>query len=280
MSPVVQRLLSWGSQQLSGFDSAELDASLLLAHVLGLNRLGLYTATSAVEPEQEYRYRNLIAQRARGLPIAYLVGYRDFWKHRFRCDPRALIPRPETELLVEQALAFGDKLSLSTPAPLRVLDLCTGTGCVGISLALERPAWQITLADISPEALALAKDNADLLGARTDLILSDLFQNLSGSWNIITANPPYLSRVETQTCLAQGWGEPSIALDGGNQGTEITVRLMTEAKDRLREGGILLWEAAPAQHTTFVEVCCRLGSRLLGPWRDLAGRDRVWGMQV
>ncbi len=278
MNPQVRELLNWGRTQLKTSESPELDASLLLAHVLGTDRLSLYTTPTPPTEDETARYRQLVRQRSNGRPVAYLVGFRDFWRHRFKTDPRALIPRPETELLVAKALEWAG--NLATSSPIRVLDLCTGTGCVGISLALEKPDWKVTLADISWEALELAQENAALLGAKVTLTHSDLFQDLHGTWDLITANPPYLSPEETRSCLALGWGEPEIALNGGTLGTELLERLIAEAPSHLVPGGILLWEASPHQHRTFAMILDRLGLRMLGPWPDLSGNYRVWGMHT
>lgn len=279
MNGELRTLLRHGEECLRGSDTPSLDASLLLGHVLGMSRLELLVTDRVPDTAQTEHYLALLAERAAGTPVAYLLGYRDFWKHRFRCDPRALIPRPETELLVQLALEWGDRLSAVFAAPIRALDHCTGSGCVGLSLAVERPTWQVTLADISPQALSLASENAALLGTHVTLVESDLFDRLEDRWHLVVANPPYLSPEETARCLAQGWGEPALALDGGPGGTALIERLLAQARAHLEPGGVLLWEADPRQHETFTRLAEREGWSLLGPWVDLGGNARVWGVR-
>jgi len=199
----------------------------------------------------------------------------------FKCDTRALIPRPETELLVTKAIEAGLKLEGNYGRPLKVLDLCCGTGCLGIALAIEKPHWQITLADISTDALELCCINANnLLSGRPNtvsILQSDLFSDITGKFDIITANPPYLTPQETRDCLDLGWKEPSLALDGGEVGLGIIKRLIEQAASRLEDDGILLLEAAPHQDREIQKLIRDTGFETSGPWKDLTGHLRVWG---
>lgn len=277
----IRALLNEARNALGASPTPDLDSVLLLSHVTGLGRLQLVLGEGELTAEQERQFRQLVARRRQGTPVAYLVGYKDFYRSRFRCDRRALVPRPETELLVELALAFGDRLAVGMDRPLRVLDLGTGTGCIGLSLALERPGWELTLSDLSLEALSLAEENArDLgLGDRVRFSHSDLFEDCPGPWDLVVSNPPYLSTEETRAVLAQGWGEPRWALDGGPSGTELIERLLDEASLHLAPHGLLLWEGAPHQHPRYRQHAAQLGWDLLGPWADLAGLARVWGLR-
>jgi len=281
MNRVLSKILHEGSAQLTRkkIESSNLDAQILLAHVLGLNRLQLFTTDVEPTHEQIVQYQDLLAQRMTGCPVAYIVGYRHFWKSHFKCDPRALIPRPETEFLVAKASELSKILHLDRSRAFQVLDLCTGTGCVGLSLALEHPTWRITLSDVSQDALELAKENAKQLGVDATFIKSDLFESVEGYYDLITANPPYLNKRETERCLSKGWREPEIALNGGRGGVQILKRLIEEGLDYLYVDGILLWEAAPHQHPIFEKLLQKLKLPLLGPWKDLNNLDRIWGLQ-
>ncbi|HEX8908912.1 MAG TPA: peptide chain release factor N(5)-glutamine methyltransferase, partial [Anaeromyxobacteraceae bacterium] len=184
------KLLAWtqGYFARAGADAPRLTAELLLAHALGCDRVRLYLDfDKPLGPEELARYRELVKRRGEGEPTAYLTGAREFFGHRFAVDARALVPRPETELLVEAALA-------ALPEGGALLDLCTGTGCVAISAKLARPSARVTAVDLSPEALALARENAARLGAEVALLAGDLYAPVPEGerFDVVTANPPYV----------------------------------------------------------------------------------------
>lgn len=268
-----------------------LDASVLLAALLGWPRERLYREPEAsVAPGTLARYLEWTESRAQGLPVAYLTGIKEFYGRDFAVDRRVLIPRPDTEILVEAALeVFSSEVCPPPAGPgqahlaaPRVLDVCTGSGCVGLTLALERPAWALTCADLSPEALEVARLNAQRLGARADFVPSDLLSALPGPWDLIVSNPPYLTPDETAACLAQGWQEPWMALDGGpDRGTDLPRRLINQALATLKPGAWLLFEAASAQAPIYTQAFAagQPGSPWteFRIWKDLAGLDRVFG---
>ncbi len=268
------KLIAWtqGYFARAAVDAPRLTAELLLAHALGCDRLRLYLDFDKplLEPELA-RYRALVRRRAEGEPTAYLVGAKEFFGRSFRCDPRALVPRPETELLVEAALE-------SLPPEGGVaLDLCTGSGCVGVTLALERPGARVLAADVSPHALALAAENAARLGARVELLEGDLFAPLPGElrFDVIAANPPYVPTGEIPKLAREVRREPALALDGGGDGLAVARRLVAEAPRRLRPGGALVVEMHETHERTLPALCLDAGFATAEARRDLAGLPRL-----
>lgn len=251
------------------------DARVLLRTVLGVNDAYLIAhARDAVDAHQAAQFRALAARRAAGDPIAYIVGEREFFGRSFAVSPAVLIPRPETELLVELALQHEQHY-----ANARVLDLGTGSGCIAITIALERKAAQVVATDRSQAALDVACENARRLNAgNVEFVQSDWFGNLRGkSFDLIVANPPYIAAGDAH--LAQGdlRFEPPIALAGAGDGLGDIRAIVNGARAHLAPGGWLLFEhgydqaarcRALLEQARFVEV---------QSWRDLAGIERVSG---
>ncbi|MGH9480627.1 MAG: peptide chain release factor N(5)-glutamine methyltransferase [Terriglobales bacterium] len=216
-----------------------LAAEVLLAHLLQRDRAYLYA-----HPEDELpapladRLTALAARRAAGAPLQYLTGVQEFYGRAFAVSPAVLIPRPETELLVEAALA-----RMPAQSSLRVLDVGTGSGCIAVTLALERPAAQLLATDLSPAALAVAAANARRLGAQVEFMESDLLAGVSGRFDLIVSNPPYVSEAEFATLQPEVRDhEPRLALVAGPRGTEHYARLISRAHASMRPGGWLLLE--------------------------------------
>ncbi len=263
------RLVEWtqGYFARCGVDAPRLTAELLLASALGCDRVRLYLDFDKPVGEAELAaYRALVKRRAAGEPTAYLTGRREFYGRTFRADPRALIPRPETELVVEAALA-------ALPDGGAALDLCTGSGCIGVTLALERPSARVAAADLSPEALALARENAAALGARVDFYQGDLYEPLPPDlrFDVIAANPPYVPTPEVPKLARELFHEPMVALDGGQGGLGVAGRLIAEAPRRLRPGGTLVVEMHESHAERFPQLCREAGFASAESRRDLAG---------
>jgi release factor glutamine methyltransferase len=257
--------------------TARLDAELLLTHVLRIDRVRLVIdSRKPLSKEELERYRALIARRRKGEPIAYILGQREFMGHQFKTDARALIPRPDTETLVEVALRRTEPRNLFA----RSLDLCTGTGCVALSLLLARKTWRVTATDLSEAALALAAENAQRLGALQGLRLlqGDLFAALPEveRFELITSNPPYIRR-EAMADLDVDVRdfEPHLALDGGADGLDFYRRLTLEAPRYLVAGGILAVEVGFDQADDVATLFARSGFEELEKTRDFAGIERV-----
>ncbi len=274
----VARVLAWAADDLRGRggDSPRLDAELLLATVLECDRVRLILDHARpLEARELDAYRALHKRRRTGEPVAYLRGVREFYGRPFVVDARVLVPRPETELLVETALALPRHVDLSA----RVLDLCTGSGCVAITLKKERPTCAVFASDISSGALCVARLNARRLGALVAFAESDLFselEHLRGRLDAIVANPPYIPDTEATALPVDVRDfEPRIALTSGGDGLDVTRRLVKEAPRMLAPGGALALEIdAPsaAKVTALMEAA---GFDDIAVARDIAGRPRV-----
>jgi release factor glutamine methyltransferase len=228
-------------------ESPRLNAEHLLAHVLGVKRLELYLQFDRPLGEMERApLRDLIRKRGIGIPLQHLMGTVEFLGRTFKCDARALIPRPETEQLVERALTY--------PPLESILDVATGSGVIALTLALERPDASITATDISPEALSLARENASLLGTdRVSFQEADLLPPGEGRFDLITANLPYIPSAEIATLSREVQHDPLLALDGGMDGLDVIRRLAPLAAARLNPGGHLLLEIGMDQAKAVTE---------------------------
>jgi release factor glutamine methyltransferase len=222
------------------------------------------------------RYRELIKRRRNGEPIAYILGRREFFALPFRVDRRVLIPRPDTEVLVETALNGTRDRHLFG----RMLDLCTGSGCVAVAFAKDRPTWRVTAVDLSPEAAALARENALRAGVVHNLAVleGDLFAPLpAGSeFELITANPPYIPSGDIAGLDADVRDfEPRLALDGGEDGLSIIRRLLEEAPRYLASGGLIALEVGFDQAPAVTLLFESAGFTEVTRTKDLAGVERV-----
>lgn len=263
------KLIAWtqGYFARSGVDAPRLTAELLLAHALGCDRVRLYLDFDKPLAEGELgTYRALVKRRAAGEPTAYLTGHKDFFGRAFKADPRALVPRPETELVVEAALA-------ALPEDGALLDLCTGSGCIAVTVALERPRARVVATDLSGEALGLARENAEALGARVELLQGDLYAPLPPDlrFDVIAANPPYVPSAEIPGLARELSHEPALALDGGEEGLAVVRRLVLGAPGHLRPGGALVVEMHESHREALPRLCREAGLERAESRRDLAG---------
>lgn len=275
----IRRVIAWATEDLKkrGMSSPRLDVELLLGRILRLDRVRLLIdADRPLDKAELTRYRALHQRRRAGEPVAYLLGEREFYGRSFRVDARVLVPRPDTETLVEVALTRTRHLSLSA----RTLDLCTGSGCVAITLSRERPTTRVLGADISPEALVVAAENALRLGAVTlGLIRSDLFSALEAGrdrFDLITANPPYIAEHELATLQVDVRSfEPRLALVGGADGLALIRRIVAEAPRFLDAGGVLALEVGAGQAPDVCRLFAARGFRDIDTRRDYGGHERV-----
>ena len=251
-------------------ESPRLNAELLLAHVLGKKRIDLYLEFDRPLGDRELEpLRTLMKRRASGEPLQHLIGTVEFHGRSFLCDPRALIPRPETEELVEHILALRDK-------PARVLDVGVGSGVIALTLAAEWPEAAIDAVDISPSALALAAENAVRLAlmGRVNFLQSDLLSGVSGPYNLIVANLPYIPAAEIPTLSREVRRDPRSALDGGPDGADIIRTLLDQARNHLVPGGGVALEIGAGQAEMLVEHLRRLGYQNVRATADYAGINR------
>lgn len=227
-----------------GVESPRLNAEHLVAHVLGKKRIELYMEFDRPLGERELApLRELVRRRATGEPLQHLLGTVEFHGRLFATDARALIPRPETELLME--LVLKEQL----PEAPRIVDVGTGSGVIALTLAAELPAADVTAVDVSPDALALARENAARLGLseRVHFLQGDLLEPVEGAFDLIVANLPYIPGGEIASLSREVQRDPRLALDGGPVGTEIVERLITQARGHLKPGGRLVLEIGIGQ---------------------------------
>ena len=267
----ILKLLDWSRGYFSdrGIDSARLDAELLLGSALGLQRVQLYAQFDRpLDPDELGTYRALVKRRALGEPVAYLIGKKGFWTFEVDVDPRVLIPRPETESVVEAVIGFGD-------TPTRIVDVGTGSGILAIALALEFPDADVIATDIDQGALHVAKLNVESLAPAVTVKHSDLLDGVDGVFDLIVSNPPYVGRDDAALEEAVRTHEPHVALFADDSGFAIYERLIPQAFEKLRPAGRLVLEIGHEQAAAVSEAMKSVGFTEISVRQDLGGRDRV-----
>ena len=273
----IRAVLGWTADYFNrrGVDAPRLTAEVLLAFVLQATRVQLYVDLDRpLKPKELAAYRALIERRISGEPTQYLTGTREFYGRPFAVDPRVLIPRPETELLVDTALE-----AIPKDAPCRVLDVCTGSGCVAVTLAAERSNATVFATELSSAACEVARSNVATLkvGDRVRVLEGDLFGPLErGSlFHVVVSNPPYVPSEEIAALAAEVRREPRMALDGGGDGLEITRRLADQAPSWLGPGGMLAVEISEGQGPEALRLLQSAGLVRAGLRKDLSRLDRL-----
>lgn len=262
--------------ELPGSDTAALDAELLLAHVLGKPRTYLKTwPERELDSAQLQAFEALMARRRVGEPVAYLLGQQGFWNLDLKVSPATLIPRPDTERLVEVAL------QLALPDKARVLDLGTGTGAIALALAVERSGWRVTGCDLQPEAVELAERNRQLNGiGNADFLRSDWFAGLAGQrFDLIVSNPPYIASDDPHLGQGDVRFEPASALVSGDDGLTDLRHIVEQSPNHLQSCGWLLLEHGWEQGGAVRELLSSRGFGAVTTWQDLAGHERISGGQ-
>ena len=265
------RLLGWtqGFFAQKGVDAPRLTAELLLASALGCDRVRLYLDfEKPLGPAELASFRELVRRRAAGEPTAWLTGRRAFLGHDFRVTPAVLVPRPETELVAEAAIA-------ALPPGGALLDLCTGSGCIAASVALARPEGRVVATELSPEALAVARENGAALGANVEWLLGDLDGPVAEGerFDVVVSNPPYVPADEIDGLSREVRKEPRVALDGGEDGLKVLRRIVGRAPSRLRREGLLV-EMHESHEASLPALCLAAGFATAEVRRDLAGLPR------
>lgn len=247
--------------------AARIEARLLAAAALQCDTTWLVThGDEDADPE---RLTPRLLRRLMGEPVAYILGQREFYGRIFKVSPAVLIPRPETEHLVEAALQH-------LPANATVLDLCTGSGCVAISLQLERPDCCVTATDLSHDALVIAQTNATTLNAAITLLQGDLFAPVAGQrFALIVSNPPYIATADAHLVQGDVRFEPRLALASGTDGLDLIRRMINAAPDHLKPGGWLMFEHGFEQAASCRELLAQAGFTQIKTLPDLAGLERV-----
>ncbi len=267
-----------------GVESARLNAELLIGHALGLKRMQLYLQFERLLAEVELeKIRPLVRRRAQREPLQYILGETEWYGLKLKTDRRALIPRPETELLVEIAVKAVEEAAAAGVALTRILDLGTGTGAIALALAKEFPEAKVVAVDASEDALALAKENATALGLseRVNILKSDWFSavpepvSVEESFGLVVSNPPYLTEAEVAEAEPEVRAfEPVSALVAPEAGAADLRKIIAGAPRYLAVGGILALETGIAQHSELLSTCAAAGFARSESRQDLTGRDR------
>jgi release factor glutamine methyltransferase len=287
----ISKTLARAAAQLQAASAPHLDAELLLAHVLGLSRASLYAHPERPLPDQQLgAYQALLEQRALGVPLPYLTGHIEFYGLDISVSQHVLIPRPETETLVDLVLnrhlptCPGGQCQGPATRHFSLADVGTGSGCIAIALAVYAPQARIYALDLSPGALAVARANARRHGVarRITFIQSDLLAALPQPVDLIVSNPPYVAAGEWPTLPREvREHEPRLALHGGPDGLDVARRLLEQARDNLLPGGALLVEIGAAQGADAIRLARQFyPSASVSLQTDLAGRDRVLCVQT
>ncbi|MFB0959074.1 MAG: peptide chain release factor N(5)-glutamine methyltransferase [Clostridiaceae bacterium] len=276
----IKELKAYADERLKGLEGAALDRDVLLSFVTGHDRSYLLAHPEATVTFSEYdRFRDVISKRRSHMPISYITGHKEFMRMDFIVNESTLIPRPDTEILVEEALLTLKSLP-QTGEPVRILDLCSGSGAIGLSLAALYPNSRLVLADISPRAMAVARMNAQNLKVedRTRFLVGDLFDAIDGSeeFHLIVSNPPYIRSREIRTLPRDVREfEPKQALDGGESGLQFYERISDKARQYITQGGVLFFEIGADQGTAVADLLRRFNWQDPQVIGDLAGQDRV-----
>lgn len=273
----VRRIIQWTTRDLSSRDvpSARLDAEVLLAHTLGTDRLGLYLDLDRPLDETERAtYREMVSRRREREPVAYLTGIKEFWSLPFLVTPEVLIPRPDTEVLVEEAIG----LLADDAEGFHVVDVGTGSGCVALAIASERPKVKVVGVDVEQRAATLAATNAERLDldSKVSVVVGDLLEPLSGPIPLVVANLPYIptETIDSLEPEIARW-EPRQALDGGRDGLQQFKRLIDGANQVVPHGGYLALEVGCEDQAKQVAELLSTAWTILRVRRDYSGSDRV-----
>ncbi len=268
-------MLKWSEQYFGshGAETPRLDAEVLLSYLLGQKRIYLYVHfDQPLTADELARYRELVKRRAAGEPVAYICGEKEFMGLAFKVTPAVLVPQPDTEILVESVI---ERLKGKTA---HIADICTGSGAIALALAHYLPEASLAATEISTEALAIAKDNAEKLklSERVEFREGDLLSPLSGeTFDAIVSNPPYIPSGEIPGLPREVQAEPKLALDGGADGLDFYRRLVGESAARLKDGGFLAVECGDTQAEEIAVMAKNGGFGKTEIVRDLADKERV-----
>lgn len=249
------------------------EARLLLAYSMGILTDELVKQEYCSD-EAYSLFISTLERRTSGEPYAYIVGEKEFMKLKFKVNKYTLIPREDTEILVQKAIDVAEHCVLHN-TNYKILDMCTGSGCIAISVAKYIPDVMVDAVDISEEALIIAKENANINEAKVNFIHSDLFENVKEKYDLIVSNPPYIISDEISKLQNEVQKEPRIALDGGNDGLEFYRKISKESRNYLEDDGKILFEIGFNQGQAVLEILKKDGFKNIEIMKDLSGHDRV-----
>ena len=272
----VRNLIRKGSERIAPRwpDTPVLDASVILCSILGTERAKLLASYDReIDRDKEKTFFEAVEKRAAGYPVAYITGNKEFFGLDFSVSEGILIPRSDTEILVETVIKEAENLKNN---PLLILDLCTGSGCIAIALKKSIPAAEVEASDISEISEKIFKKNClSLKEKQINFIKSNLFENIKKKYDIIVSNPPYLTDRHVDEMVSLDWPEPESALRGGKDGLDFIRRITEEAGRFLKKGGLLAYEADPSQMDDIKQIMKVSGFEHIAEVNDLAGRKRV-----
>lgn len=279
----ISESLSEGRNCLSEKNIDPREARLLLAYSMGIptDELIKYDTCS----DEEYMiFKEAIKRRVQGEPYAYITGYKEFMKLKFKVNKYTLIPREDTETLVQKAIEIANNIhdsksfiptKKSKDKNIRILDMCTGSGCIAISLAKYIQGSKVDAVDISKEALLIAKENAEINNVKINFIYSNLFENVFEKYDLIVSNPPYISTDEIEKLQIEVRNEPHIALDGGIDGLDFYKKISKDAKQFLKPNGILIFEIGFLQAKDVKDILENEEYKNIEILKDLSDNDRI-----
>lgn len=262
---VIKRALQNGRELLEKHNIDPREARLLLAEAMNVNTGKLILKTDCTDEEYK-KFFKFIEERIAGKPYAYIVGYKEFMKLNFKVNENVLIPREDTEILVENAINSGK---------LKILDMCTGSGCIAISLAKYIENSYVSAVDISKEALKIAKENTKLNKVNVNFINSNLFENVTEMYDLIVSNPPYIPTKDIFSLQIEVKNEPIIALDGGDDGLNFYKIISKEGRKHLTPNGILMFEIGFDEAESVSNILKNEGYKNIEIIKDLSGNNRV-----
>lgn len=269
---IYREATEWGSTVLAqaGVLEAKLDAWLLLEYVCKINLTFYYShMDEAMSAEQQSEYEIAVRKRAERVPLQYIIGEQEFMGLNFKVNSNVLIPRQDTETLVEEAL------KICQPG-MKLLDLCTGSGCIAVSLMKNAHGMEAIGSDISKQALLVAKENARLHEVEVEWVRSNLYENISGKFDLIVSNPPYIAQADILDLMPEVRDfEPVAALDGGVDGLDFYRQIVAKSKEYLNKDGYLYLEIGYNQGPAVTNMMCASGYRDVAVIKDLAHHERV-----
>ena len=272
----IEDLLKLGINELNNINEASLKVKMILAYILREDKSYLVIHKDREISGKEYKeFLNAIQRLKQGEPVQYIIGKTEFYGLEFNVTPDVLIPQPDTEILVEEVIDVYNKNYIGKSDKVNILDLCTGSGAIAVSLKKNLNNVEVFASDISLKALDIAKKNAIQNNTNIDFIESDLFENIDKKFDIIVSNPPYIEREVLETLSEEVKHEPVLALDGGEDGLDFYKKIIKESKNYLNENGVLALEIGFDQKEAVMELLKQEDYKEIYSKKDYSGNDRI-----